>query len=138
VLGTARSRPARRARSTRAAFVALLGAVAVGAAGGCSAALHRGPSGPPGGDKATCVLIGDLSRSGDALGRANISDPHTFDLVLAAAVRDYTAILDKIADRVPDDLRRRVLLLRSAVEQYKFADAITARAPLDDWASQHC
>ncbi len=88
--------------------------------------------------RATCVLIQHLEHTADSLATTPLADPARANAALRAAVADYTRTLDEIADRVPTALRAKVEVLRAAVEQYKFADALAARAPLDGWAAEHC
>jgi len=119
-----------------AAFTVLaaLGATA------CSGSTASPLGAPTGGtdDHEVCGWITDLAHTGDDLARAPVADPTRFDAAFAHAVASYLATLDRIADHVSNPLQHQVELLRSAVAQHKFADAEDARAPLDDWAAQHC
>ncbi len=88
--------------------------------------------------RATCAQIRRLPLAAQPLVNVPLSDPVRFDAALRVAVAAYTHTLDAIASSGPASLRRPVEVLRSAVEQHKFADAQAARAPLDDWAAEHC
>jgi hypothetical protein len=123
---------------------ALAGAACLGAAcsgGGGGSASGDGVGGLSANastTRATCTLLERLPHAADALTKVPLNDPQRFEAAMNAAVADYTRTLDDIAPRVPAKLRREVEVLRSAVQQRKFADAQAARAPLDDWAADHC
>lgn len=85
-----------------------------------------------------CQLMAQLPAAAQRIASVSPKNPGAFDGALRDAVGQYVATLDRIAQKVPSDLRRQIEVLRSAVQQYKFADAIDARAPLDDWAADHC
>jgi hypothetical protein len=123
----------------RRLFVAKLvlsaGALSVGA--GCS-----GTSSIPGlgGDSTAgfCKIARRLPDVAADLDPESVDDPATFDAELRAAVDTYLADLDELASRAPADLEKDIKLLMSAVDQYKFADAIEAKEPLDIYVAEHC
>jgi hypothetical protein len=118
------------------AAVPLLTAACSGSGSGGSAVAAVGTSTTD--TRATCALIQHLQHTADGLAAAPLADPARANAALRAAVADYTRTLDEIAARVPSALRLKVEVLRAAVQQYKFADALAARAPLDSWAADHC
>ena len=134
----------RRPTSTSVLVLGVLMALAVALGAGCSGSGGGGPlAAITGGDsgastRQTCALIRQLSDAAKPVLAAPNNDPAKADAALEAGVRQYATTLDRIAARVPDALRHQIELLRSAVEQYKFKAAIDARAPLDDWAAEHC
>jgi hypothetical protein len=68
----------------------------------------------------------------------SVDDPTAFEDSLRDAVDRYLAALDDLATNAPDDLRKDISTLRSAVDQYKFADAFDAKEPLDVYVAEHC
>ncbi len=118
------------------ASIVALGACATTAVG-CSSSGNGGSS-SVGGTKVLCSLVDDLDRTGAAVEQADVDDPAAFDRALANAVKRYVTILDDLGDAVPDDLRDDVEHLRAAVEQYRFADGVGARAAIDSYANRNC
>lgn len=116
----------RRARRT----ALLLLSVALAACGG-------GGSGGARANRA-CPLVDRLHDSADLVAEVDLADPDAFLGALDQAVTEYTATLDRLVEVAPADLRDDLTELRSAVEQYRFDDAVAARAPLDAYAERHC
>jgi hypothetical protein len=106
----------------------------------CAACSSSGKSGSPtiGGRKVVCSLVDQLDRTGAAVEQADVKDPAAFDRALAHAVKGYVSVLDDLRGTVPDDLRDDVEHLRAAVEQYRFADGVDARAAIDAYAQRTC
>jgi hypothetical protein len=69
---------------------------------------------------------------------ASVDDPAEFEASLRAAVDEYLAALDNVAAKAPAQVEQDVSVLRSAVDQYKFADAMEAKEPLDIYIAEHC
>ncbi len=69
---------------------------------------------------------------------ASVDDPAEFEADLRAAVDEYLAALDSVAAKAPSQVEKDVSVLRSAVDQYKFADAMEAKEPLDVYIAEHC
>ncbi len=65
-------------------------------------------------------------------------DPETFEPALREAVDAYIADLDAVAARAPGELDKHLSTLRSAVDQYKFADGLDAKEPIDVYVAEHC
>jgi hypothetical protein len=133
-----RGRPSAR-RALAGASLLALAAVGAGCTGSSTPRDGLGSAGTNATDtRAACALIQQLQHTADRVTAVPLSDPARSSAALRSAVADYVRTLDSIAVRVPTALRAKVELLRSAVQQYKFADAIDARVPLDDWAADHC
>jgi hypothetical protein len=122
-----------RARGSRLATAALV-ALAL-AASGCSGG---GPFGDGDGADTTCKLIERLGRSADRVERADIENPDDFQAALDDAVVEYGRIIDDLLDSAPETLHDDLRALRAAVEQYRFSDAVDARATLDEYAASEC
>jgi hypothetical protein len=86
----------------------------------------------------TCALLAQLARTGDAVASADVTDPVKFDATLRRAVGQYVRAARKLRDEVPARLRDDVDRLVAAVQQYRFEDAMTARADLDAYAGVKC
>lgn len=120
------------------ARLAVLVAVAALLGSGCSSA-DDGDGGLGGADVAsTCTLVGRLAAAGEDLAEADLSDPDAFSGALDAAVLDYVTTLDSLMESVPDDLVDDLEELRGLVEQYRFEEAMEARAPLDGYVDEVC
>jgi len=93
-----------------------------------------------GGDStaAFCKTARGLPAVAEEFDADSVDDPATFDAELRSAVDSYLAELDDLASRAPSDLEKDIRLLMSAVDQYKFADAIDAKEPLDIYVAEHC
>lgn len=113
---------------------ALVGGLALGA---CSGGGGSGIGGAAT-EEVACPLVERLRSAGDLVALADVADPAAFESALDDAVADYLSTLDALADVVPEGLALDVKTLRSSVEQYRFDDAVTARAPLDAWAVETC
>ena len=118
-----------------------LACIVVGACAATGAACSSsGKSGSPtvGGTKVVCSLVDQLDRTGATVEQADVKDPAAFDRALSNAVKGYVRVLDDLRDAVPGDLRDDVEHLRAAVEQYRFADGVEARAAIDAYAHRTC
>ena len=125
-----RTRPAILALLVPAAAAAVLAACSGGGDGG-------GVAGPDG-SEAACPLMERLRSAGDQVESADVADPVAFEQALDDAVADYLSTLDALAEVVPEDLEADVETVRSSVEQYRFDDAVEARASLDEWVGDSC
>jgi hypothetical protein len=90
------------------------------------------------GDRAVCDLLERLDRTGERVANADAADPTAFEAALSDAVEEYLAVLDELHDAVPAELRDDVERLRVAVEQYRFADGVDARAELNAHGAESC
>lgn len=91
-----------------------------------------------GNDDATCRLVERLAATAQTVEQADISDPDAFEAALDVAVLEYSATVDDLLDVAPKSLRDDLERMKAAVEQYRFEDAITARAALDDYTARAC
>jgi hypothetical protein len=105
-----------------------------------TACSSSGKSGSPtiGGASVVCSLVDRLDRTGGTVEQADVKNPAAFDRALSNAVKGYVSVLDDLHDAVPADLRDDVEHLRAAVEQYRFADGVEARAAIDAYAHRTC
>src|SRR5438128_7348788 len=85
-----------------------------------------------------CPLIAKLAQTGDTVARADVADPVKFDATLRRAVVQYVRTARRLRDAVPARLRGDVDRLVAAAQQYRFKDALTARADLDPYAGAEC
>jgi len=106
------------------------------ASGACSATSNVPGLGDEGGG--FCRVAQRLPGAADFIEDVPIEDPEASEAALARAVDDYLLTLEDLANRAPVDLERDIKLLMSAVQQYKFADAITAAQPLRVYISENC
>jgi hypothetical protein len=90
------------------------------------------------GDGGFCRVAQRLPEAAELVQDAPIDDPVAWDEAFTRALDDYVLTLEDLANRAPVDLERDIKLLMSAVEQYKFADAITAAQPLRVYISENC
>ena len=123
-----------RPRAVVASVVATAALLATILGSGCS-------SGSPfGGDDgaSTCTLIQRLGATADRVERADLADPDEFERVLDDAVVQYVEIVDDLLESGPDELREPLRALKAAAEQYRFSDALEARATLDEFAAREC
>jgi len=118
------------ARCARIAVLVVAGVALMGCSGG-------GPFGD-GGTDSTCTLIQRLGATADRVERADVTDPDEFERALDDAVMQYVEIADDLLDAAPDELHDTLRALKAAVEQYRFADAVEARAALDEFAAREC
>ena len=119
-------------------FAILFAALVAGlASAACSSGGGSGIGGAAA-EEAACPLIERLRSAGDLVAGADVADPAAFDSALDDAVADYLSTLDALADVVPEGLALDLETLRASVEQYRFDDAVAARAPLDAWAAETC
>jgi hypothetical protein len=100
---------------------------------GCSG----GSSAPSGGSKA-CPLLARLARTGEAVARADVSDPAAFDRTIRDATAEYVRTARELRDAVPAGLRADVDRMIAAIEQRRFSDANAARARVDAYARAVC
>ncbi len=93
-----------------------------------------------GGDNtaAFCRAVRKLPDAAADFDRDAVEDPAEFEASLRAAVDEYLVTLDSAAAKAPPDVEKDISILRSAVDQYKFADAIEAKEPLDVYVAEHC
>jgi hypothetical protein len=116
---------------SRAVATAVVGVVV--AISACS-----GGGGNPIAATKTCALLAQLARTGDAVASADVADPVKFDATLRGAVRQYVRAAGQLRDEVPARLRDDVDRLVAAAQQYRFEDALTARAAIADYAGANC
>ncbi|HEX5614294.1 MAG TPA: hypothetical protein VFZ83_03995 [Acidimicrobiia bacterium] len=91
-----------------------------------------------GGTDSTCTLIERLGATADRVERADVSDPDEFQTALDDAVAQFVEVADDLLDTAPDELHDDLRALKAAAEQYRFADAVEARATLDEYAAREC
>jgi hypothetical protein len=111
------------------------GAVALGA---CSAPSSLPGIGGGNDDVAFCRSAARLASTADLLPVESVEDPATFAAKLRAAVDAYLENLDAMSARAPRRVEQQIKLLMSAVDQYKFADAIDARVAVDEYIATTC
>ena len=92
----------------------------------------------PYGDSPACPLLAQLARTGQTVERADVSDPTAFDATLRSAVRKYVRTANRLRDAVPKHLQRDVERMIAAVQQQRFADAVSQRAAIDAYARSTC
>lgn len=85
-----------------------------------------------------CPLMKRLHDSGKIMAEADLADPDHFLAARDDAVAEYVTTLDRLVEVAPDDLRDDVTTTRSAVEQFRFDDAVASQAPIDEYADRHC
>lgn len=122
-------------RSVAATFIGFAVLVSVAA---CSA-----PGGLPGigdgnDDVAFCRIAAQLPTAADLVPLESLDDPASFDATLRAAVDTYLENLDAMSARSPRRTEQQIKLLMSAVDQYRFADAIDARVAVDESIAATC
>ena len=86
----------------------------------------------------TCALLAQLVRTGDAVASADVADPVKFDTTLRRAVGQYVRAARQLRAEVPARLHDDVDRLVAAAQQYRFEDALTARAAIADYAGANC
>ena len=111
------------------AGVVVLALALAGCAGGSADAV---------GASKACPLLADLARTGQAVARADVSDPAAFDHTIRDATTEYVRTARKLHDAVPPALRPDVERMIAAVERHRFADANGARARIDAYAHAVC
>jgi hypothetical protein len=116
---------------SRAVASAVLGATLV--LGACS-----GGSGKSIAVTTACPLLAQLAQTGDTVAQADVADPVKFDTTLHSAVTEYVRTAQRLRPVVPLGLRGDVDRIVAAAEQYRFADAASARADLDKYARAKC
>jgi hypothetical protein len=115
---------------SRAVAIAVVGvALVVSACGGNGDS--PAASGP-------CPLLAQLAKTGESVEQADVADPAEFDATLRSAVAEYVRIARRLRAAVPLGLRADVELVAAAAEQYRFSDATTARANIDDYQRSKC
>lgn len=97
-----------------------------------------GGGGSPVAATQTCALLAQLARTGDAVASADVADPAKFDATLRRAVTQYVRTARQLREEVPASLRDDVDRLVAAAQQYRFEDALTARAAIADYAGAKC
>lgn len=122
----------------RPAILAVVLPVALASLAGCSGGGDGGGVAGPDGSEAACPLMERLRSAGDQVESADVADPVAFEQALDDAVADYLSTLDALAEVVPEDLDGDVETMRASVEQYRFDDAVEARASLDEWVGDSC
>jgi hypothetical protein len=88
--------------------------------------------------RSACPRVAELDRTARAVGRADVADPGRFEQTLDTATKHYASTARKLRAAVPTRLQRNVDRLEAAVDQYRFADAATARHTLDDYVARRC
>jgi hypothetical protein len=124
---------------SRATVTAVVGMLVVGIAfvlAGCSGG--GGGASSPYGKAPACPLLAQLARTGETVARADVSDPTAFNATLEAAVTKYVSTANKLRTAVPEHLRGDVERMISAVQQERFADAVSERAAIDRYARSTC
>jgi hypothetical protein len=112
----------------------LVAPVAAAAIGACSTSLtHKKAGRSP-----ACPLIADLDRITADVQQADVSDPVKFKLTLDSAVKRYVATIDRLKNVAPADLDDDLDKVAAAVQQYRFQEAVTDRAAIDDFAAEEC
>lgn len=89
-------------------------------------------------DVAFCRIAARLPTAAELVPVESVDDPATFDATLRAAVDTYLEDLDAMSARAPKRVEQQIKLLMSAVDQYKFADAIDARVAVDEYIATTC
>jgi hypothetical protein len=115
-------------------LVAILAVVVASACSGTSSIPGLGGDSTAG----FCKIARRLPDVAQLLDPDAVDDPATFDAELRDAVDAYLHDLDELAARAPTDLEKDVKQLMSAVDQYKFVDAIEAKEPLDIYVAENC
>jgi hypothetical protein len=77
-----------------------------------------------------CMLVAELSDTGDAVAAADVADPESFRRALDDAVTRYVETVRKLRPLVPERLHDEVDRLEAAAEQYDFEEALAARRAL--------
>jgi hypothetical protein len=116
---------------TRAVATAVVGVALVLSACG-------GGNGNPLATSGACPLLAQLAKTGETVARADVADPAKFDATLHAAVTEYVRTARRLRSAVPLGLRADVERLLAAAEQYRFADATSARAKIDSYERSKC
>jgi hypothetical protein len=86
----------------------------------------------------TCPLLDRLARTGEAVARADVSDPATFDHTIRDATTEYVRTARELRGAVPGRLRADVDRMIAAVQQRRFRDANAPRARIDAYARAVC
>lgn len=115
---------------------AVFAAVVVAVGSGCSGG--SGDVSGLGGDHGFCAVSARLPAAAEFVDVAAVEDPDAFDESFQMAVDDYVQTLQDLRERGPSDLRRDLDLLISAVQQYKFDDALSAAEPLRRYLADNC
>ena len=123
-------------RSTTRATLGALAALVVGVGTACGGGGGSIPG--LGGDHGFCTVSQRLPAAAEFVDAAAVDDPDAFDESFQMAVDDYVQTLQDLRERGPSSLRRDLDLLISAVQQYKFDDALTAAEPLRRYLADHC
>jgi hypothetical protein len=88
--------------------------------------------------EAACTLLDRMADHAHAVEEANVADPEAFADVLDQAIEAYTADLERLRDVTPDELDEPIDDLEAAMTDHKFDEAVTARAPIDEFAATEC
>jgi hypothetical protein len=112
------------------------GALAACSGGGGDAT--SGSTGGGTGPAATCAALDDLAGTAQAMEQADVTDPEAFERTLERSVEQYTERLDALRDVAPESLQRAIDRVERAVDKHDFPAALTARAPLDAYATNEC
>ena len=115
---------------TRAVAIAVIGAALVLSACSGGAAKIAGSS--------PCPLLAQLAKTGETVARADVTDPAKFNATLRSAVNEYVRTARRLRTAVPLGLRADVERLLAAAEQYRFTDAMPARAAIAEYARTKC
>lgn len=122
----------------RAALITLVGAC-VGIVLVLSACAGGGDSANPIVQReSACPLLAQLAATGQTVAHADIADPAAFNTTLRTAVDKYVRITSRLRVAVPSRLRADVDRLTAAAQQYRFDDATSARAVIDNYARSTC
>ena len=121
------------------AAAGVLFAAAGGLAGcGGSGDGDGGGSAAADGPEKTCAALDELAGTAQELEQVNVADPDAFADALTGAVKAYKDELDALRKVAPDVLQDPIDDVERAVSKHDFTAAITAREPLDEFATAEC
>jgi hypothetical protein len=106
-------------------------------AAGCSK-VGGGSKTPAAGRPITCTFIAKLDSIATSVAKADVHDPDTFDTTLQTAVNDYVSNVRQLRAIAPTDLSSSLQRVEADVQQLRFDEAVTDRAPLDAYAARTC
>ena len=80
--------------------------------------------------------LDELAGTAQELEQVNVADPDVFADALTGAVKAYKDELDALRKVAPDALQDPIDDVERAVSKHDFTAAITAREPLDEFATR--
>ncbi len=107
-------------------------ALGAGACSSGSGAEHSTRKPPP------CPLIEKLDETAASVAGADVADPDAFGRTLDQAVATYVSTVRQLRKETPSELHDDLERIGAAVDQYRFQDAVNARAALDTFAAMTC